>query len=153
MSEFVIALTAAVGSLLTALVALLRYLHEREPRQPSPEPPRMDPPEPVGQRGGQPSGGSGGSAAGSEQAAPQSWSGAVRVAASPLPLPAARRTEPAWWMQQAVEPANDWHGQVLQPRFHSVEAPTPRLGGRATSWWRQSRLRRLPQGARERSST
>jgi hypothetical protein len=151
-SEFVIALTAAVGSLLTSFVALLRYLHERAPRQPSPEPPRMDPPEPAGRSGGQPGGASGGAAARSEQAAPQSWSGAVRVAATRLP-PAARRTEPAWWMPQTVEPSNDWHGQVPQPAVRSSGAQTPPPAGRRTSWWRQGQLRRSPQGARERSST
>jgi hypothetical protein len=152
--DFIIAFTAAVGSLLTALVGLLRYMHERVPRERAPEPPPVDPTEPAGQRGGQPSDAGGGSVA--EQPnppAPQGWSGAVRVAASTPPLPAATRTGRAWWERQAVAPSNDWQGEARQHVRPSAGAPVGQAPAGATPWWRNDELGRPPEGSRERSST
>jgi hypothetical protein len=153
-ADFIIAFTAAFGSLLTALVGLLRYMHERVPRDRAPEPPPVDPSEPAGQQGGQPSGAGGGSVAEQpDPPAPQGWSGAVRVAASTRPLPPVARTGPAWWEQQADEPSNDWQGEARQHLGPHAEAPAGQAPAGATRWWRNDELGRPPEGAPERSST
>lgn len=152
--DFIIAFTAAVGSLLTALVGLLRYMHERAPQERAPEPPPVDPTASVGPQGGPPSGAGGGSVA--EQHRPphaQGWSGSVRVAARKPPLPAATRTGRAWWERQAVAPSNDWQGEARQHVRPSAGAPVGQAPAGATPWWRNDERGRPPEGSRERSST
>jgi hypothetical protein len=153
-SDVIIAFTAAVGSLLTALVGLLRYLRERAPRERAPEPPPVDPTESVGPQGGQAGGAGGGSVAEQHQPSPaQGWSGAVRVEARKPPLLAASRTGQAWWEQQAVEPSNDWRGEARQDLRPGTGVLAGHVRASVTPWWRSDQLGRAPEGARERSST
>jgi hypothetical protein len=153
--DFVIAFTAAIGSLLTALVGLLRFMHERRPKERSPQPPPVDSTGPVGEPGGPPSDANGGGSGASphQPPPPQGWSGGTRVPASKLPLPAAPRTGPTWWEQQGFVPANDWQGDARQPIPSRANPPAGQAAAAATPWWRSDELRRPPEGAQERSST